>query len=132
MSRDQDSKREKELLTRQLSIIIATAVIENDTTLSKKTCREKLASVFSEERVEANKAYISDEVGRILQHCSEMAATDVPEYLARFEPVTPYDFLGVRELISKQLEYILLHAVAEGDASLSRRGCRERLAGVFG
>ncbi len=127
-----DVEREQELLSRQLSIIIATAVIENDTSLSKKMCRERLSPIFGEARVEANKAYISDEVGRIVNHCSELSASEVPHYLARFDPVTEYDMLPLRELISKQLEYILLHAVAEGDESLSRRGCREKLAEVFG
>jgi hypothetical protein len=127
-----DAEREQELLSRQLSIIIATAMLENDTSLSKKMCREKLSPIFGEARVEANKAFISDEVGRILSHCSELSESEVPHYLARFEPVTEYDMLPLRVLISKQLEYILLHAVAEGDESLSRRGCREKLAEVFG
>ena len=45
--------------------MIAKAVQEKDTTLTKKVCRERLAEVFGE-RVTENKAFVNEEVGRIL------------------------------------------------------------------
>jgi hypothetical protein len=53
--------------------VIAKAVQEKDTTLTKKVCRERLAEVFGE-RVTENKAFVNEEVGRILGLTTGMPA----------------------------------------------------------
>ena len=60
--------------------MIAKAVQEKDTTLTKKVCRERLEVVFGE-LVAENKGFVNEEVGRILG-----LTTGIPHLIITFMP----------------------------------------------
>ena len=84
----------------QLEKMVAVAVQEKDASLTKKVCRERLAEVFGEARVEEHKAHIAAEVVRMVTEFRELEAEalaseaslassldEAREKLARYERV---------------------------------------------
>lgn len=128
-----EEERIKALMIRHLSYVIGTAVMDNDGSMTKKSCREKLASIFGGEAVAEQKAYIADEIMRLITECQEIRQGEgLVAFIESHPPVEKHEVMTAKQLLLEQLDTILYRAIASGDATLSKKGCRERLAAVFG
>ena len=78
----------RKLMTRQLEKMVAVAVQEKDASLTKKVCRERLAEVFGEARVEEHKAHIAAEVVRMVTEFRELEAEALGKIVEESQGVT--------------------------------------------
>ena len=85
------------LLQQQLKKIISKAVIEKDTTLTKRTCRDKLMEIFGDEMVEEFKGYINEQVASIVMHCQSISAEEVEELHNSLEYVSAQDIEELKQ-----------------------------------
>eukprot|EP00960_Hanusia_phi_P037720 753086-Hanusia_phi.AAC.4 len=86
------------LLQQQLKKIISKAVIEKDTTLTKRTCRDKLTEIFGEEMVEEFKGYINEQVASIVMHCQSISSQEVEEMHNTLKYVTTEDIDKLKQV----------------------------------
>ncbi|EKX47386.1 hypothetical protein GUITHDRAFT_137559 [Guillardia theta CCMP2712] len=89
--------RAVQLLQQQLKKIISKAVIEKDTTLTKRTCRDKLMEIFGDEMVEEFKGYINEQVASIVMHCQSISAEEVEELHNSLEYVSAQDIEELKQ-----------------------------------
>jgi len=68
--------------------MIAVAVQEKDASLTKKVCRERLAEVFGEARVEEHKAHIAAEVLRMVTEFRELEEDALGKIVEESQGVT--------------------------------------------
>ena len=87
------TEQARKLLTQQLEKLISVAVKDNDASLTKKKCREMLALLFGEQRVEEQKEHISAEVSRL-----------VPEYRQMEEEALVALVEGLRGVTKEEIE----------------------------
>ncbi|KAJ1468192.1 hypothetical protein T484DRAFT_1920692 [Baffinella frigidus] len=87
------------LMTRHLTHVISQAVLEKDATLTKKVCRERLGEVFGD-RVAENKAFVNEEVGRIVGAAQAMSEPDLGAQLDNFAAVSIEEVEGVRDQLA--------------------------------
>lgn len=129
-----EEERVKALISRHLSYVVGKGVLESDSGLTKKSCKKALAAIFGDETVEDSKTFISEEIVRIIAECQELMQSDkLQEFIDSNPPVAAHEALSVKKLLIQQLDTILFKAFVSGEIqTLTRRGCRDQLAAVFG
>ena len=82
------TEQARKLLTQQLEKLISVAVKDKDASLTKKKCREMLALLFGEQRVEEHKEHISAEVMRIMSELRQLEEEALVEFVQACHGVT--------------------------------------------
>jgi hypothetical protein len=82
------SEQIRKLMTQHLKKLIAVAVQEKDASLTKKKCRELLAVLFGESRVEEHKAHIGEEVVRMVTEFRELEEDALAKIVEESRAVT--------------------------------------------
>ena len=79
----------------QLEKIVSTAVKESDSTLTKRKCREILAGLIGDTRVEEFKKHLHDEVGRLVAECSNMSTEALEEFVDGCRAITEEEIQAI-------------------------------------
>ena len=79
----------------QLEKIVSTAVKESDSTLTKRKCREILAGLIGDTRVEEFKKHLHDEVGRLVAECSNMSTEALEEFVHGCRAITEEEIQAI-------------------------------------
>jgi hypothetical protein len=82
------TEQARKLLTQQLEKLVSVAVKDKDASLTKKKCREMLALLFGEQRVEEHKEHISAEVMRIMSELRQLEEEALVEFVQACRGVT--------------------------------------------
>jgi hypothetical protein len=88
---------QRKLITQQLEKIVSTAVKEEDSTLTKRKCREVLAAIFGEARMEEFKSHLSAEVVRLVRECQNMSRDALEEFAEGCRAVTEEEIKAIDE-----------------------------------
>jgi len=88
---------QRKLITQQLEKIVSTAVKEDDSTLTKRKCREVLAAIFGEARMEEFKSHLSAEVVRLVKECQDMSRDALEEFAEGCRAVTEEEIKAIDE-----------------------------------
>ena len=105
----------KELMTKHLTKIISKAVLEKDQTLTKRVCRERLAEVFAD-KVEEHKAFVNEEVGRIVGICNSMEEPALSAMLEAHDYVTKEEVDGVHAKLGEEAFEAAAEASSESES----------------
>jgi hypothetical protein len=88
---------QRKLITQQLEKIVSTAVKEEDSTLTKRKCRQVLAAIFGEARMEEFKSHLSAEVVRLVSECQNMSRDALEEFAEGCRAVTEEEIKAIDE-----------------------------------
>ena len=100
----------RKLITQQLAKFVSTAIKEQDSTLTKRKCREALATIFGESCMAEYKSHLSDEVGRLVSHCQSLSSEALEEFAEGCHTVTEEE---VKAIDHNFCEYDIADGVAE-------------------
>jgi len=85
----------RKLITQQLAKFVSAAIKEQDSTLTKRKCREALATIFGESCMAEYKSHLSDEVGRLVSHCQSMSSEALGEFAEACHAVTEVEVKAI-------------------------------------
>jgi hypothetical protein len=82
------SELARKLMTQHLQMLVSIAVRDKDSLLTKKKCRELLAPIFGEARVEEHKEHVNVEVVRLVGEYQVLEEESLAEVVAGCRAVT--------------------------------------------
>ncbi len=93
----QVTEQARKLLTQQIEKLVSVAIKEKDSSLTKRKCRETLALVFGEKRVEEHKEHIANEVVRLVADYRKMEEKALGELVEGCRGVTSEEVKALGE-----------------------------------